>query len=63
MKNTTAYFAKDGNFGDASDLKLIDVSEWTEADWDEVQNETDEYRFSVAQAIAERYWLANGESW
>jgi len=50
-----AYFATDGSFGDALNIELIDVSKWTEEDWNEVQDETDEYRISVARSIAERY--------
>lgn len=50
-----AYFATDGSFGDAEDLEIIDVSTWTEADWNEVQDESDECRLSVARFIAERY--------
>lgn len=50
-----AYFATDGSFGDADDLDIIDVSEWTEADWNEVQDETDEYRLSTARIVAQRY--------
>jgi hypothetical protein len=50
-----AYFATDGSFGDADDLDIIDVSEWTEADWNEVQDESDEYRLSTARIVAQRY--------
>ena len=50
-----AYFATDGSFGDASDLEILDVSKWTEADWSELQDETDEYRISTARLIAQRY--------
>jgi hypothetical protein len=53
--NNTAYFATDGSFGDAKDLELIDVSQWTEADWNEVQDEADEYRIATARLIAQRY--------
>ena len=53
--SNTAYFATDGSFGSAEDLEIIDVSKWTEADWEEVQDEIDEYRISTARSIAQRH--------
>jgi hypothetical protein len=50
-----AYFATDGSFGDASELEILDVSKWSEADWNEVQDEADEYRIATARLIAQRY--------
>ena len=47
-----AYFAKDGSFGDASEIEIIDVSNWTDDDWNEVQDEMDEFRLMTARAIA-----------
>jgi hypothetical protein len=50
-----AYFATDGSFGDASELEILDVSKWSEADWNEIQDEADEYRIATARLIAQRY--------
>ena len=49
------YFAMDGNFGDAHGLVIIDTHEWTEEDWDAVEDTTDSERFIVAVTIAESY--------
>jgi hypothetical protein len=47
------YFAMDGNYGNAHGLVIIDTADWTDADWDRVENATDDDRFIVAVAIAE----------
>ena len=46
-----AYFSTDGSFGDAQDLEIIDTSDWTGEEWDEVQNEMDCFRLATALAI------------
>lgn len=50
-----AYFATDGNYGSAEDLLLLDVSNWTADDWQEVDDAGDNERVNVALAISERY--------
>ncbi len=49
------YFAMDGNYGVAHGLIIIDTRDWTEDDWDLIDNASDYDRFSVAITIAERY--------
>ena len=48
-----AYFAGDGNYGmENGNFVLCDVSNWTEADWEEVENASDRERPRVANTIA-----------
>lgn len=55
MSNLT-YFAGDGSYGEWDELSmLVDTSEWTEDDWDEIDCAGDSYRASVAYAISMRY--------
>lgn len=42
------YFAKDGSFGDARGLVVLDTSNWTEADWDMIHNLNDNERVYAA---------------
>lgn len=37
------YFSKDSSYGDATDLIIIDTSEWTDEDWREVDSGSDIY--------------------
>lgn len=53
------YFADDGNYGNADRLTILDVSKWTDADWDEIDGEPDELRVSTALEIDKR--LQDGE--
>jgi hypothetical protein len=54
-ERASTYFATDGSFGTAQNLEVIDTSEWTDEDWAEVENATDEQRAGTASAIANRY--------
>lgn len=49
------YFAKDGSFGAADGLIVIDTSEWTQDDWDAVESGTDQDRAVVALHISKQY--------
>ena len=49
------YLALDGNYGVAHGLIVIDTAQWTDDDWDLIDNASDYDRFSVAITIAERY--------
>ena len=51
----STYFATDGSYGTAHNLEIIDTSEWTDADWAEVEEATDDTRADTASAIAKRY--------
>jgi len=37
------FFSKDSSYGDATDLVIVDTSDWTDEDWDEVDSGSDIY--------------------
>ena len=47
------YFAKDGNYGDALGLVVVDTSEWTEQDWVLIDEAIDDERPEIAEQINE----------
>jgi len=49
------YFAKDGNYGDAHELFTIDTTPWSDVDWEQIENETDNDRLYTAWEIANKY--------
>ena len=50
MQNV-AYFASDGSYGDADGIVLIDTSNWTEREWEEIDGMTDSERYDFALAL------------
>lgn len=46
------YVAADGNYGDAYGMALVDTTGWDAADYERLDEATDEDRISVAEAIA-----------
>ena len=50
-----AYFAEDGNFGNASNLAIVDVSQWTEEDWERIEMASDYQRSMMAMSITAVY--------
>lgn len=48
------YFAKDGSYGDALGLVVVDTSEWTEQDWILIDEAMDDERPEIAEQISER---------
>ena len=48
------YFAKDGNYGDALGLVVVDTSEWTEQDCVLIDESMDDERPEIAEQITER---------
>lgn len=42
------YFAKDGSYGSASDLTILNTEHWTEEDWQEIEQASDMTRWHVA---------------
>lgn len=54
-EKASTYFATDGSYGTAHNLEIIDTSEWTDEDWAEIENATDDTRADTASAIAKRY--------
>lgn len=49
---TTHYFAKDGNYGDAKELVIIDTSDWTEDEWSDIDFAIDSNRPSIALSLS-----------
>jgi len=49
------YFGADGNYGDADRLTVVDTSQWTEEDWDTIEESADFERSWIAQKISEKY--------
>lgn len=49
------YFASDGSYGDGEDILVIDTDQWTDEDWQEVEEATDLYRREVAHDISLKY--------
>lgn len=45
------YFAKDGNYGDATDLVLIDSHWFSEEDWEVIEQASDMERANVAMKL------------
>lgn len=48
------YFAKDGSYGDALGLVVVDTSEWTEQDWILIDEAMDDERPEIAEQISKR---------
>lgn len=55
-----SYFAKDGNYGDASGITIIDTVLWDESDFGMVEQASDEDRALVARLISE--WIGSGRT-
>ena len=49
------YFALDGNYGDATDIVIIDTEKLTELDWNGIEEELDYYRAELAKEIERKY--------
>jgi hypothetical protein len=54
------YFAKDGNYGDAAGVTIIDTSDWTDTDFEMLDGVSDEERPLAARTISE--WIENGRN-
>lgn len=48
------YFVEDGSYGNAQSLVVVDTSEFTEDDWEIIENESYWNRPRAAEHIAER---------
>jgi hypothetical protein len=56
MSRQIAYFSGDGNYGmENGNFVLVDVSKWTEEDWDRIEETEDFKRPSVAMSISDVY--------
>lgn len=45
------YFAQDGNYGSATELIIVDTTNWTEDDWLLIEDATDSERADMAERI------------
>jgi hypothetical protein len=52
--STHHYFAQDGGYGTATNLRILDTSEWTSKDWEKIENATDAERVIVALQTAQK---------
>jgi hypothetical protein len=48
---SSTYFAKDGSYGKSSGMIVVDTAEWTEEDWEQVENAYDDERVEVAHSV------------
>lgn len=49
---TLAYFAGDGNYGmENGNFVLVDVSKWTDEDWERIEEASDAARPHIAMSI------------
>lgn len=49
------YFAKDGSYGSADGITVMETSLWSELDWQLIDECSDEQRITVARLITESY--------
>ena len=49
------YFAQDGNYGSAEGLVLVDTDQWTEQDFELIDESLDSERAEVARKIFAKY--------
>lgn len=54
------YFAKDGNYGDAAGVTIIDTSDWTDSDFEMLDGVSDENRPLAARTISD--WIEGGRT-
>lgn len=54
------YFAQDGSWGDAEGLLILDVSRWSEMDFEIIRDAPDFERMELAQQM--NAWVLNNRS-
>lgn len=54
------YFATDGNYGDSAGMVLLDTSDWTDEQWDEIEEASDYDRVNVAIKLSNGMVKSNG---
>jgi hypothetical protein len=57
---TKHYFAADGSYGD-SNVLVIDTSEWSQDEWDIIENCQDSERIAIAWQLANDPIQDNGQ--
>ena len=48
---TIHYFAADGNFGNATNLVIVDTTDWTDEEWADVEYAIDDQRSTTALSL------------
>lgn len=48
----TTYFASDGNFGDAEGMVMVDTTDWTEEEWEIIENARESDRAEIASQLS-----------
>lgn len=48
------YFAVDGSYGNAVDMIEVNTENWTEEDWEAIEQASDSERIEVARDLAKR---------
>jgi hypothetical protein len=54
------YFASDGNYGDADGIGVFDTTNWTDREWELINDATDGRRLRIARNINTRHADSNG---
>ena len=49
---TIHYFAADGNFGNATNLVIVDTTDWTDEEWADVEYAIDDQRSTTALSLS-----------
>lgn len=49
------FFAEDGSWGSAEGIQIFDTSEWSEQDFAQLDNCSDDERISIAKQIRDKY--------
>lgn len=58
-----AYFAQDGNYGSADGITVVDTEEWTDEDWQAIDECLDDERPWQAELIARKHGAKRWEIW
>lgn len=53
------FFAEDGSYGAATDMVLVDTTNWDADDWDLIDHARDCERAELAKEIADSKWNAS----
>ncbi len=49
------FFAEDGSWGNAQGIQIFDTSKWSEQDFEQLDNCSDDERISIAEQINNKY--------
>jgi hypothetical protein len=49
--SSVTYFAEDGNYGDAANMRIIDTSKFTKEEWEQLDKANDNLRSRLAFVI------------